>query len=142
MRVVINEADYSSVQDVLAHSAHSASSSADLTLSYCYSISEACWVGFIDSKPMAAWGLIPPSLMSDKAYLWLLTTDQVKGHEFLFVRHSQIFLESMLRRYPTIYGHCDVRQEKSIRWLRWLGARFDEPKGLRIEFSIRGKNNG
>lgn len=88
------------------------------------------------------WGLIPPSLLSEQAYLWLHTTEAAKAHAFIFVRHAQRQMEAMLQMYPTIVGHCDVRQPQSIRFVRLLGAQFSEPDGLKVYFVIRKKQDG
>src|SRR2546422_670823 len=47
------------------------------------------WIGLIDEVPVCAWGLVPPSLISDRAYLWLYVTDAVEANKFIFIRWSQ-----------------------------------------------------
>lgn len=100
------------------------------------------WVGFVDDKPICIYGLTPPTLCSDSGYLWLHTTKEFTNHVFIFVRHSQIVIEQMLAMYPKIVGHAEVGADKSIRWLKWLGAEFDEPVGRLIPFVIQRKSNG
>lgn len=89
--------------------------------------SSRIWVGEDDGKIIAVWGLIPPTLMSEVAYLWLFTTKHLAGHVFIFVRHSQRAVEEMLTEYPTIVGHTAIDNRKAQQWLRWLGAEFGEP---------------
>lgn len=89
--------------------------------------SECCWLGKIDGEFACIWGLIPPTLLSSTAYLWLLVGEPVDRHKFVFVRHSQIEIRRMLDIYPTIVGHCDVRHKRSMQWLKWLGAKFAMP---------------
>jgi hypothetical protein len=83
---------------------------------------------------------VPPTLLSDHAYLWLMVNDLVKEHQFCFVRHSQMELAKMLEKYPTIVGHCDRRHKDSMRWLRWLGAKFSDEPGPYASFMIVGKD--
>ena len=97
------------------------------------------WVGMVDGKLVCTWGLIPPTLMSEAAYLWLYTTENVKSHEFLFIRHSQRMVEKMLEEYPALTGHTTVGWDQTIRWLRWLGAEIGEPQGKLLPFVIRKK---
>ena len=97
------------------------------------------WVGMVDSKLVCTWGLIPPTMMSDIAYLWLYTTENVKSHEFLFIRHSQRMVEKMLEEYPILTGHTTCGWDQTIRWLRWLGAEFGDPQGKLLPFVIRKK---
>ena len=95
------------------------------------------WVGYEGDTVLCVWGLIAPSLLSDRAYLWLYTTEQMHSHVFLFIRYSQRVVAEMLKEYPTIVGHARAGADKSIRWLRWLGAQFSEPVGQYIPFTIK-----
>lgn len=97
------------------------------------------WCGKVEDKVACVWGLIPPSLISDQAYLWLQTTDLVEKHKFLFIRHSQIHMQKMLEKYPIIIGNVDTRFPNNIRWLRFLGAQFADPIGFGAPFVIRKK---
>jgi hypothetical protein len=106
------------------------------TMNFCLSMSAHMWAGFVDDKLACIWGVIPPTLMSDQAYLWLYTTDVIKEHQFLLVRHSQMVIEDILKEYPSIVGHAMLGSSKSIRWLKWLGAKFGQPQGTGIPFRI------
>ena len=97
------------------------------------------WVGKIDGKIACVFGLIPPTILSDTAYLWLLTTDAVDEHTFRFVRHSQRWMEEVLNRYSGVQGHVEQYNRKAIRWLKWLGAEIDPPVGGQHAFWIRKK---
>ena len=103
--------------------------------------SSRVWVGTVDGVVMALWGLIPPTLMSDTAYLWLYTTDRLPENIFLFVRHSQRAVQAMLAEYPIIVGHGRVGADRSLRWLRWLGAEFDSPQGEFLPFTIKASQS-
>ena len=106
------------------------------TMDFCLLMSVEIWVGLIDGELACIWGVIPPSLMSHQAYLWLYTTDVIKEHQFILVRHSQMVIEQLLKDYTSIVGHAIVGSEKSIRWLKWLGAKFGTPQGTGIPFRI------
>src|SRR5215467_288715 len=86
-------------------------------MDYCFSLSMYMWAGLIDGRLACLWGLIPPTLLSNQAYLWLYTTDVIKEH-------------------TSICGHAIAGADKSIKWLRWLGAKFGEPQGKGIPFRI------
>ena len=105
----------------------------------CMLLSETLWIGMVDKKFACVWGIIPPTLMSTRAYLWLYTTELIKEHQFVFVRHSQRAIELILQDYECIIGHCLVDAEHSKRWLKWLGAEFGHPDGRKIPFVIRKK---
>lgn len=99
-------------------------------------VSSKLRAGVVDGKLICLWGLIPPTMLSDQAYLWLHTTEAAQEHEFILVRRSQIEIKAMLEEFPRIIGHCEVGAEQSIRWLRWLGASFGDHDGRLVPFEI------
>lgn len=101
--------------------------------------SEYLWMGTVDGIPLCFFGLIPPTLMSDIAYLWLYTTPALHEHIFTFIRRSQLIVEHMLTLYPQIVGHGRKGDEKSLAWLRWIGAEFHQPQGEFIPFEIKSR---
>ena len=107
-------------------------------MEYCFDMSTCIWVGLIDGQLACIWGLIPPTLLSNQAYLWLYTTDIIKEHQFVLVRHSQLVMEEILRRYESVVGHVIMGKgdSKSVRWLKWLGAKFGEPDVRGVPFRI------
>lgn len=95
------------------------------------------WVGMEDETVCCFWGVVMPTLISNRAYLWLHTTPALKEHTFVFVRHSQLVIKEILTEFPLIIGHCIVGETKSIRWLKWLGATFSHPEGKLVPFEIK-----
>ena len=93
-----------------------------------------------DGKVAGFWGIVLPTLISDRAYLWLYTTPALDDHQFVFVRQSQIWIKETLKEFPLIVGHAFAARTKSIRWLKWLGAKFLQPEGRLIPFEIRAHN--
>ncbi len=100
------------------------------------------YYGLVDGKPACVWGFIQPTVLSTTAYLWLLTTDIATQHKFLFVRHSQRFIEEALKAWPTIIGNTAIGDVKAIRWIKWLGGKFGEPDGKWLPFTIKRPLNG
>lgn len=98
------------------------------------------WTGKVDDKVACVWGLIPPTILSNRAYLWLLTTDLVEDNRFMFIRWSQRYVEHMLTIFPEIHGYADTRFKNNIRWLKWLGAKFTDKEGYGAKFVIRKKD--
>lgn len=109
-------------------------------LDYCLSITHELWVGWSGHTPVCAWGLVYPTLLSSRAYLWMITIDEAQEHEFLLARHSQIVIRRLLEDYETIVGHCEASETRSIRWLKWLGATFGPSEGPFIPFTICRKS--
>jgi hypothetical protein len=98
------------------------------------------YYGLVDGQPACIWGFIQPTVLSDCAYLWLLTTDIVAQHKFLLVRHSQMFIEEALKTWPKIIGNCAIDDAKAIRWIEWLGGRFGKRDGKWLPFIIKAEN--
>lgn len=96
--------------------------------------------GLVNDRVACVLGLIPPTLLSERAYIWMLATKLVDAHKFLFVRYSQRWMEEALNHYSEIYGDMVGENESTRRWLRWLGADFNESIGVRTPFVIRRKN--
>lgn len=109
------------------------------TLDACLSFATHLWIGRVEGKLVCAWGLVPPSLLADEAYLWLFSTSAVEDHKFLFVRYSQRVIEEMLKIYPKIVGVTAIDAIDSIRWLKWLGAQFGDPQGKYLPFVIKAR---
>jgi hypothetical protein len=99
--------------------------------------SEWVWVGDVNGEIFGFWGLIPPSMLSDKAYLWFMHTDALCKHIFAFIRHSRKVTAELLRHYPILVGHGQANESRSLRWLAWCGAQFGESQGDLIPFEIR-----
>lgn len=111
-------------------------------MDFCQQVGEI-YVGFVDGRMECCWGLIPPSFLSMQAYLWMWQPKDVVEHQFLFVRHSQMQVQEMLRKYESIIGHCKANPNV-IKWLRWLGAEFAERPNEdgNIPFTIRRREDG
>jgi hypothetical protein len=92
---------------------------------YCQTLGEV-YTGFVDGEFICCWGLIPPSFLSNQAYLWMWAPDPMK-HQFIFIRRSQIQVQKMLERYDQIIGECIASNRSAQRWLKWLGAEFQMP---------------
>lgn len=110
----------------------------DQTFNYCQTLGKV-FLGLVDDDFVCCWGLIPPTFISTQAYLWMWAPEPIK-HQLVFIRHSQIQVQDMLKRYDRIVGHCELRARSAQRWLRWLGAEFTAPDNPKfMPFTIRRK---
>ena len=137
--ITVQHSEGMNLRKILERSAVTDVPGAEKTMRECVRRSVEVRCGMLDDEVACVWGLIPPTLLSDRAYLWLLTTDIVTEHKFLFVRYSQRYVEEMLKQYPVLYGEAEINNEPAKRWLKWLGARFGEPNGRFIPFEIKRK---
>jgi hypothetical protein len=81
----------------------------------------AC-AGLIDGQVACLWGVRANTILNDSAYLWMLTTQLVDEHPFIFVRHSQMMSERLLKEFSFIHGWVWADNHRSIKWLQWLGC--------------------
>lgn len=81
---------------------------------------------------VAMFGIVPESLLSNRAMVWLLTTDTIYKMKISFAKLSLRVLSLMLSRYGLVYNFVDARNEQCLNWLRWLGANIypAQPYGL------------
>lgn len=100
------------------------------------------WACYINGELVCVWGLCPSSLLDDKAYLWMRHTPQLNEHEFVFIRHSRLVLETIFKQYRAIVGLTAATDHKAIRWIQWLGGKYDSPKDGYRAFVIERLKNG
>jgi hypothetical protein len=100
------------------------------------------WIGDVDGEVFGCWGLIPPTFLSDSAYIWFYHTPALAKHRCAFIRHSRRVTAELLTHYPLLIGHCAAGAIHSLRWLRWCGATFGEPEGALIPFEIKAATYG
>lgn len=144
MTVTIQALEYDKISQLISLTRGSSLDTKEAgILEFCQSLSAEVWVGFVDEKLICCWGLIPPTLLSNQAYLWMHSTPAIRDHQFILVRHSQKIIEQMLDRYEQIIGDCRIGADDSIRWLKWLGAEFtDYGSEYYRSFVIRRKLHG
>ena len=142
MKVAVERLTKSEISKLVAESISIGMSPGAIALfNTCIMRSASMWVGFINEELACVYGLVPPTLLSEQAYLWLHTTEALVGHEFLFVRRSQIAVAEMLAVHPVIVGHAEIGNARGIRWIKWLGGVFGDSDGRLIPFTIRGKHD-
>lgn len=106
----------------------------------CALLSMHIWVGIYNEDIYCMWGVIPPTFLSNRAYVWLYTNDsKVVEHQFVFIRRSQIAVREMLKKFDVLYGTADKRNARTMRWLKWLGAEFEYAPCNMLDFVIRRK---
>ena len=75
-----------------------------------------------DGKVTAMFG-VSGRLLDEDGSPWAFATDDVTGKAF--VREGKRFLPQMLAMFNRLSNVVDVRNTKSIRWLKSLGFKFE-----------------
>jgi hypothetical protein len=90
--------------------------------------SEDSLVGKVDGTPICAFGVEPRSLLAGGGVPWMVSTDDILKNKVAFLKHSRLWVDSMLEKYGYLENYVDDRNTVSKRWLKWLGFEFDKPK--------------
>jgi len=105
------------------------------------------WTGLVDDRPVCMWGVTPMDILLGIGSPWLLGADDLPKYAMTFLRLNKGYVANMLELFPTLVNFVDVRNELSIKWLKWLGFEFDsEPvaygvwKRPFLRFSMEGSN--
>lgn len=90
--------------------------------------SSICFSAERNGNPMAMFGVVPFPEHGEIASVWMLGTDDLDKSWLTLGKKSKKIVNYFLRFYPVLFNYVDVRNEKTIAWLEWLGAEFDAPK--------------
>ncbi len=91
-------------------------------------LSTHCWAGIIDGEVACIFGVTPYNMLERRGVPWMLGTPLIERHALAFLRRCRWCITIMLSMYNHIENHVDVRNTKSVAWLKWLGFTFDEPQ--------------
>jgi hypothetical protein len=91
------------------------------------------WAVYADGQFVCLFGMHPMGLLSDTALIWMLGTELIEKYKGAFIRHSRVYIQAMLNVSPVLTNWCDVRNTKTIRWLKLMGFAFfkAEPYGVK-----------
>lgn len=89
--------------------------------------SSVAWTWIIDGRPELMFGVADLNILAGVGAPWLLGTDAVLSNQMEFLRSSHEWKNQLLQRYSTLRNFVDVRNDVSIRWLKWLGFSILEP---------------
>lgn len=76
-----------------------------------------------DGFAIAMFGLIPDTIIGNKAAVWLLGTDAISTVKKTFCSCSKKVIKYFTNQYPILFAQVDGRYAKTHRWLEWLGAK-------------------
>lgn len=70
-------------------------------------------------------GVARPLDLDETVAPWLLSTTFMLDNPKEVLRLSRVIFDRWSRTYPHMVNYVDVRHERAIRWLGWLGADFE-----------------
>jgi len=87
--------------------------------------SAVAWTGLVDERPVCMFGVSPIDILGGVGSPWLLGTGEIRKHAKTFLKLNRVYVPKMLELFPHLINYVDARHEVAIRWLKWLGFRFD-----------------
>jgi len=70
------------------------------------------------------WGIDPIPFYDGVAVVWMLSTDRIYDYPVEFVIRTREGLDQLHERFELLTNFIDARNERHIRWLKWLGFKF------------------
>lgn len=91
------------------------------------------WTGMVDGEPICIFGVSPWG--DDTGRPWMVGTEQIVKHQKIFLRYCKKCVAIMQDNYSLLHNYVDDRNLLAVKWLKWLGFKFDEatpygPDGL------------
>ena len=84
-------------------------------------LSPESWVGMADDLPLCIFGVAPVSLLGRVGAPWMVGTSDIDRHAFGFLKACKGAVAEMIAPYPYLFNFVDARNDKAVRWLKWLG---------------------
>ena len=78
-------------------------------------------------------GVCPENYLDTQAMIWLVVSTSFKRIGVPFLWKAKDFINIFLQSYDKLYNYEDARNSDSLRWLKFLGAKIEEPKPYGID---------
>lgn len=101
---------------------------ADKALSLAIRRSVKVYAGYADGELVNVFGVSLVNAMTGLGAPWMITTNKVAKCRKLFLPLSREQNEGFHRYFDRLENYVDTRNTRAIRWLKWLGYTFDDPK--------------
>jgi len=79
------------------------------------------WSGFANNKLVLMYGVRLISIISNHAYLWMITTTLAEKHWVTFIRASTLFTYELLHQYDKVSVISPLKSHTSQKWLKYIG---------------------
>lgn len=81
--------------------------------------------------PVGIFGIMNPE--EKRAEIYFLVTDSFPEIGRVFLRQARGFINNFLEIWPYLYGRVYNKSVKSIFWMKWCGAKMEDPQPWGIQ---------
>jgi len=92
--------------------------------------SREVWSGFADDKLVLIYGVRLISILSNHAYIWMISTELAEKYWVTFARATTLFTWELLQQYEQITAISPLKSKKSHKWLQYIG--FNQTGVVRV----------
>lgn len=92
-----------------------------------YNRGAECRTWLADDKPLAMFGIIYKTLISDDVIPWMLGSEELRKHARGFLSSSTATIKGWSEKYTYLENYVDIRHKRAVRWLSWLGFTIHKP---------------
>ena len=89
--------------------------------------SEEAWSVFNDTGILVIFGIIRPSLLTDKGWPWLISSTEIGKHKRNLMKGCVIVVEYWLKQYSVLENYIPTGFSRFLRWAEWNGFTVHEP---------------
>ena len=109
-------------------------------------LTSRCYAAMVNEQVLCVFGVCTQVFENNYRVVWLLGTDVVDGNKKEFCVKSKAIVDGWVKEYGRLANFVWVKNKKSIRWLKFLGAKFDAPIKAEtgeefVFFTIGGDDN-
>ena len=94
---------------------------------YCLDKSECAYICKRDGVPMAAFGVKRENPFQNVGVIWMLATTETAKHKIYTGKWTRRGIRAFLRDWDYLYNYVDEGNDRTIAWLKWLGAKIYPP---------------
>jgi hypothetical protein len=89
----------------------------------------SCWTGLAEDRPVVMFGVSPEDpteLYQHPGIIWCLGTRDLRDRVAIeFIRRSKPCFDYISSEFDIVYNAVYIGNADSIKWLNWLGFKFD-----------------
>ena len=91
------------------------------TIRDCIVNADEAWVALNEEGIICLFGITRPSLLSEKGFPWLITTNLVKKHKKNLLKGARISIKYWLTKYESLENYIPVGLDRLLKWVQWAG---------------------